>query len=81
MLTIQGIFDGQKIEIVDKIPFNEKKKVLITFLDDMLFTEKSEITESKHFITKRILGLNRGEYFMSDDFDAPLPDSFWLGEE
>jgi len=27
---------------------------------------------------KRIAGLNRGEILESDDFDAPLPDEFWL---
>ncbi len=29
----------------------------------------------------RVLGLHEGEAWMSDDFDAPLPDSFWLGEK
>ena len=29
----------------------------------------------------RIGGLHRGMIKMSDDFDEPLPDSFWLGEE
>lgn len=29
---------------------------------------------------KRVLGLNRGKYRMSDDFNNPLPDEFWLGE-
>ena len=28
----------------------------------------------------RTLGLNRGAMKMSDDFDEPLPDEFWLGE-
>lgn len=27
---------------------------------------------------KRIAGLNRGEIQVSDDFDSPLPDEFWL---
>jgi prevent-host-death family protein len=27
----------------------------------------------------RIAGLNEGEVWMSDDFDAELPDEFWLG--
>lgn len=26
-------------------------------------------------------GLHQGAFVMSDDFDEPLPDSFWLGEE
>jgi hypothetical protein len=25
------------------------------------------------------LGLFRGQIWMSDDFDEPLPDEFWLG--
>lgn len=29
----------------------------------------------------RIAGLNRGRIWVSEDFDAPLPDEFWLGEE
>lgn len=30
---------------------------------------------------KRIPGLNRGTIWTSEDFDAPLPDAFWLGNE
>ena len=30
---------------------------------------------------RRIAGLHAGQTWISDDFDAPLPDSFWLGEE
>jgi hypothetical protein len=30
---------------------------------------------------KRIAGLNRGMISMSEDFNAPLPDEFWLGQE
>ena len=30
-------------------------------------------------IPARIPGLHAGQYEVSDDFDAPLPESFWLG--
>lgn len=30
---------------------------------------------------KRIAGLNGGMIWTSEDFDAPLPDEFWLGKE
>jgi antitoxin (DNA-binding transcriptional repressor) of toxin-antitoxin stability system len=30
---------------------------------------------------KRVFGLHRGQIWVSDDFDDPLPDEFWLGEE
>lgn len=29
---------------------------------------------------KRVFGLHKGEVWVSDDFDEPLPDEFWLGE-
>ena len=29
----------------------------------------------------RTLGLNKGTVWVSDDFDDPLPDEFWLGED
>ncbi|HIK51463.1 MAG TPA: DUF2281 domain-containing protein [Oscillatoriales cyanobacterium M59_W2019_021] len=29
---------------------------------------------------KRVLGLHQGMGWMSDDFNDPLPDGFWLGE-
>lgn len=29
----------------------------------------------------RILGLNKGPLFMSEDFNDELPDDFWFGEE
>ncbi len=28
-----------------------------------------------------IFGLHQGQVWMSDDFDEPLPDSFWLGKD
>ena len=31
--------------------------------------------------TKRVAGLNRGTIRTSEDFDEPLPDEFWLGQE
>jgi antitoxin (DNA-binding transcriptional repressor) of toxin-antitoxin stability system len=30
---------------------------------------------------KRVAGLNRGAMEMHEDFDEPLPDEFWLGED
>lgn len=28
---------------------------------------------------KRVFGQHQGQMWMSDDFDDPLPDEFWLG--
>jgi hypothetical protein len=37
--------------------------------------------EGPDSLTPRIPGLHAGQYWIAEDFDAPLPDSFWLGEE
>ncbi|MEZ6088726.1 MAG: hypothetical protein R3C05_12015 [Pirellulaceae bacterium] len=29
----------------------------------------------------RVLGLHQGTVTMSEDFDKPLPESFWLGKD
>ncbi len=42
MLTIEGFFDGQRIEAVENIPFIEKKRVLITFLENISYQPISE---------------------------------------
>jgi len=34
-----------------------------------------------HSKKKRVAGLNRGTISTSEDFDEPLPDEFWLGQE
>jgi hypothetical protein len=40
-------------------------------------------TDNSHqsALPPRILGLNRGAMNMRADFDEPLSDEFWLGEE
>lgn len=40
----------------------------------------SELDDSAKPLKKRIAGLEKGPYYIADDFDDPLPDSFWLGE-
>lgn len=32
-------------------------------------------------LKQRILGMHRGAWEVADDFDAPLPDDFWLGND
>jgi hypothetical protein len=36
--------------------------------------------ESKFSVRDRTFGLGRGKTWMSEDFNEPLPDDFWLGE-
>ncbi len=36
MLSINRVYDGKKIKPLKNIPFKEKKKVVITFLDEVV---------------------------------------------
>jgi antitoxin (DNA-binding transcriptional repressor) of toxin-antitoxin stability system len=44
--------------------------------DDKPLARLVPISESKQL---RIPGLNRGEIWTREDFDEPLPESFWTG--
>lgn len=47
-------------------------------------TEKEVIEEALRLLIRskksRVLGLHAGQVQMSEDFDAPLSDEFWLGD-
>ncbi len=74
MSTIESI-----VQELEKIPEPMQLSVLafIRSLDTSATTENHHPSE----LPPRTLGLNRGAMKMSDDFDEPLPDEFWLGEE
>lgn len=41
MLTIEGMFDGQTITYFGHVPFTQKKRGLITFLEETVFEPRS----------------------------------------
>lgn len=41
----------------------------------------ARLTPERKPARQRVAGLFKGKIWMSDDFDDPLPDEFWLGEE
>lgn len=51
--------------------------LLAEFLDFLQFKSTNATPQS----SKRKAGLHPESFIISDDFDEPLPDSFWLGEE
>jgi predicted DNA-binding antitoxin AbrB/MazE fold protein len=73
MVSIRAIYENGKLLLLDPVKLREGEKVEITI------APTQDIADITH--GKRKLELFRGEFWMSDDFDDPLPDSFWLGEE
>lgn len=57
----------------------EKLQQVLDFVE-FLAQKYTQPQETEQTPEKRVLGLNQGEIWMSDDFNDPLPDEFWLGE-
>lgn len=74
MTTVQDILDvAQHLSPVEQLE-------IIQSLSHTLRTQYAHAaTEDAPLPRHRVLGLHAGAIWMSDDFDAPLPDSFWLG--
>ena len=49
---------------------------------DLIQSEKAKTSSaSKKIDPPRVPGLHQGEIWMSEDFNDPLLDEFWLGED
>lgn len=62
---------------LDKLP-EEQKQIIRERLNEDWDIDTVEPDDDSY---ERIPGLNAGMIWVSDDFDDPLPDAFWLGEE
>lgn len=58
----------------------DQLSLLAEFLDFLQF-KRAKPSASTARPTKRQPGLHPNAFVVSDDFDTPLPDNFWLGEE
>ena len=73
MVSIRAIYENGYLRLLDPIDLQEGQEVRVTIIP------KEVASQTKH--GKRKLELFRGEFWMSADFDEPLPDSFWLSED
>jgi len=55
-------------------------QVLLNTLRERLEQEKAKVADLVEPLPPRVLGLHEGQGWISEDFNAPLPDEFWLGE-
>lgn len=88
-IKLEAVIDD-RCEIHLKLPKGVKvgpAEVIVMFEDDGDALEKSSTlpsaTSTDQGVTTQSLrefGQFRGLIQIADDFDAPLPDSFWLGE-
>jgi len=62
--------------LIDQLPAELRREVH-DFAAFLLSKQKKQGPRKK----PRIAGLHEGQTVMSDDFDEPLPDEFWLGKD
>jgi hypothetical protein len=43
--------------------------------------KNKSVQSSQQVGFQRVAGLHEGQIWMSDDFNEPLPDEFWLGDD
>ncbi len=61
---------------IDSLP-KTRLETLLDFVRFLQFMEQHKPETRK--LPLRIPGLDTGTTWVSDDFDEPLPDSFWFG--
>ena len=65
-------------EMFDALP-SETQAEVIDFVEYKL--QKQQKQAKKRNDKPRIAGLNRGQIWMSEDFNDPMPDEFWGFDE
>ena len=85
---MRALSKSQQQTVVDFIDFLASKQVVESDKTPEqssrvfgLHAGMGEIHDNEHPKQQRVPDLDKGKYWMSDDFDAPLPDEFWLGED
>ena len=71
-MTFQVAATMEFITKLQALPPEQQQQVL-DFVD--FLTQKYSHAQP---VQKRVLGLNRGDIWISDDFNDPLPDEFWM---
>jgi predicted DNA-binding antitoxin AbrB/MazE fold protein len=69
MVSIRAIYENGALRLLEPIDLQDGEQVEII------------ITPVENDKLGRIANLHPGAMQMSDDFDDPLPDSFWRGED
>lgn len=69
MVTIRAIYENGEIRLLDDVELEDGQQLEIV------------ISEGREQPKKRTPNLHPGAFVVNDDFDDPLDNSFWLGED
>jgi hypothetical protein len=57
------------------------ESLLVEVLNSIQVAKNNAIELKHKSVVTRTPGLHQGQIWMSEDFNDPLPDEFWLGED
>jgi hypothetical protein len=77
MTTVEDVLTiAKQLTPVEQL---EVIQALSRVLQQRYITTASAAQQSSAPVSARVAGLDKGDYWVSDDFDAELPDELWLG--
>jgi antitoxin (DNA-binding transcriptional repressor) of toxin-antitoxin stability system len=71
------------IDVKEDLPLKKLLEIIASGMDVVLTEDKQPVARLvpvSHEIGARVPGLHLGKIWISPDFNASLPDTFWLGE-
>jgi len=71
------------IDVKEDLPLKKLLEIIASGMDVVLTEDKQPVARLvpvSHEVGARVPGLHMGKIWISPDFNAPLPDTFWLGE-
>ena len=78
--AIDQLPDSSLVELAKFIEFLQFKTQSNALTPEASNQLKPETHPADEPLSPRVLGLHQGQGWISEDFNAPLPDEFWLGE-
>ena len=71
------------IDVKEDLPLKKLLEIIASGMDVVLTEDKQPVARLvpvSHEVGARVPGLHLGKVWISPDFNASLPDTFWLGE-
>ena len=71
------------IDVKEDLPLKKLLEIIASGMDVVLTEDKQPVARLvpvSHEVGARVPGLHMGKIWISPDFNASLPDTFWLGE-
>ena len=78
MVTVRAIYKDGQLHIQQSLELEDGEEVEILIMP--VLNDETVMSVTNDEKKPRIPGMHKGAWEVSDDFDDPLPDEFWLSD-